>query len=101
MSRSLSPAALHYVKETRRLSEKVAARPAAEVAYGDYEDQVLEIYAPAVAAGLPALIFFPGGAWMHGQLSFVRFMAPLVTALPAIFVAVLYRRAPGFPHARE
>lgn len=96
MSRSLSPAALRYVKETRRMSEKVAITPSAEIAYGDHEDQVLEIYAPESATELPVLIFFPGGAWMHGQLAFVRFMAPVVNALPAIFVAALYRRAPEF-----
>ena len=96
MSRSLNPAAARYVEETQRLAEKISISPLANVAYGGHEDQQLEIYAPEVTAGLPALIFFPGGAWMHGQFSFVRFMAPVVTALPAIFVAALYRRAPEF-----
>ena len=96
MSTSLSPAALRYVKELERLAESITLMPTAEAAYGDHEDQRLEIYAPEATAGLPALIFFPGGAWMNGQLAWLRFMAPVVTAMPAIFVAAIYRRAPEY-----
>jgi acetyl esterase/lipase len=43
---------------------------------------------------MPILLFFHGGAWISGHLGWLRFMAPLVTALPAIFVAGSYRLAP-------
>ena len=96
MSTSLNLAAQGYVNETQRLAQKISLPRSTVYAYGEYEDQLLEICAPQNATGLPTLIFFPGGAWMHGQLSFLRFMAPVVTALPAIFVAALYRRAPEY-----
>jgi len=96
MSTSLSPAAQRYVKELERLAGQAALPPSTETAYGNHPDQRLEIYAPEHTSGLPALIFFPGGAWMNGQLAWLRFMAPIVTAMPAIFVAALYRRAPQY-----
>ena len=43
---------------------------------------------------LPVVAFLHGGAWIAGGLHWLRFMAPAVTALPALFVAVTYRLAP-------
>lgn len=73
-------------------------RPAARLDYGPKAGQHLEVYVPSRqqphAEPLPVLIFFHGGAWIRGNLAWLNFMAPAVTALPAVFVAATYRLAP-------
>jgi arylformamidase len=68
--------------------------PGIELSYGPDRAQKIDVYAPAGAEGLPVLIFFHGGAWVSGHRGWLRFMAPAVTSLPAVFVAVGYRLAP-------
>lgn len=71
--------------------------PVAAISYGSDPGQRLHIYTPRGSKrGLPVVLFFHGGAWVSGGLSWLRFMAPAVTALPAIFVAGSYRLAPDW-----
>ena len=39
-------------------------------------------------------MFAHGGAWTHGYKEWTGLMAPVFTAVPAIFVSVSYRLAP-------
>jgi len=86
-----------YDERATRLSHAVASAPVSRLAYGGHPSQRLEIFAPPLTAraALPVLVFLHGGAWMNGGLQWLRFMAPAVTALPALLVAVTYRLAPG------
>jgi acetyl esterase/lipase len=65
--------------------------------YGPDYWQKLDIYLPAQnsGSGLPVLCFLPGGAWINGCKEWLAFMAPVLTALPAVFVALSYRHAPA------
>ncbi len=85
-----------YDELATRLSRAAAIDPAARISYGDHPAQRLEIFAPPGAArtSLPIVVFLHGGAWMAGGLHWLRFMAPPVVALPALFVGVTYRLAP-------
>jgi len=89
--------ALAYDERVTALSRTVSVEPVARRAYGDHPSQRLEIFAPtdAPAPKLPVVMFLHGGAWMNGGLHWLRFMAPAVLAVPALFVAVTYRLAPG------
>lgn len=91
-------AAIAYAEEALTRSRIAAAecRTVLDVAYGDDEDQALDIYLPddEAAMGVPVLLFFHGGAWRHGYKEWNAFMAPVFVGLPAIFVSVGYRIAP-------
>jgi arylformamidase len=65
--------------------------------YGPDYWQRVDIYLPArtSGSGLPVLCFLPGGAWINGCKEWLAFMAPVLTALPAVFVALSYRHAPA------
>lgn len=86
-----------YDERATRLSEAVSLEPAVQLSYGAQAAQRLEIFAPqgSMGAALPVVVFLHGGAWMAGGLHWLRFMAPAITALPALFAAVTYRLAPG------
>lgn len=88
-----NPAAIAYAERVEALGVAVPA-PTLHLAYGLDRAQRLDVYAPPGAKDLPILLFFHGGAWISGHLGWLRFMAPIVTALPAIFVAGTYRLAP-------
>jgi arylformamidase len=66
-------------------------------AYGPDYWQKLDIYLPEQNSGseLPVLCFLPGGAWINGCKEWLAFMAPVLTALPSVFVALSYRHAPA------
>ncbi|WP_334191446.1 alpha/beta hydrolase [Pararhodobacter sp.] len=69
-----------------------------DIAYGPDPLQRLDIWAPKPAgapAGLPVLVFFHGGNFTHGYKEWCAFMAPAITAFPALLVAAGYRHAPG------
>ena len=96
-SSSGTPAgAVAYDELATRLSGKAGIEPVARVSYGEHPSQCLEIFAPSgiSAPRLPVVAFLHGGAWIAGGLHWLRFMAPAVTALPALFVGVTYRLAP-------
>jgi len=65
--------------------------------YGSDYWQKLDVYLPAVNSGpgIPVLCFLPGGAWINGCKEWLAFMAPVLTALPSVFVALSYRHAPA------
>jgi len=91
-----SPDAAAYGDLVVALGRKSALDPVAELAYGADPNQRLHVYVPDGLVGkkLPVVIFFHGGAWVSGGLSWLRFMAPMITTMPAIFVASTYRLAP-------
>lgn len=89
-----TPQADAYAVEAVRLSAEAGVTPTARVAYGSTAAQRFDVYAPPNARGLPVLVFLHGGAWTHGGLEWLGFMAPAVMALPAVFVGVSYRLAP-------
>jgi len=91
-----SDAADAYGARVHMLGCASAQDPVATIEHGSEPGQQLHVYAPreAVSKPLPVLLFFHGGAWVSGGLSWLRFMAPAVTSLPALFVAGSYRLAP-------
>ncbi|SED23727.1 alpha/beta hydrolase [Bradyrhizobium erythrophlei] len=66
-------------------------------AYGPDYWQKVDVFLPENLRGasLPILIFAHGGSWIAGYKEWMAFMAPAVTALPAVFVSVSYRLAPA------
>lgn len=93
------PGATEYIQTVDAMALSGRHRAIARLDYGPRAGQQLEVYVPSRArihaAPLPVLIFFHGGAWIRGGLTWLNFMAPAVTALPAIFVAATYRLAPA------
>lgn len=73
-----------------------AGRTVLDVAYGPDYWQKIDIYLPKDPADepLPVLLFFHGGNFTHGYKEWCGFMAPTITAFPAIFVSGSYRLAP-------
>ncbi len=80
---------------SRAVAERARAR--LDVAYGPDYWQKIDIYLPdaPAAALLPVLLFFHGGNFTHGYKEWCGFMAPAITAFPAIFVSASYRLAPA------
>ncbi|MGZ8310466.1 MAG: alpha/beta hydrolase [Allosphingosinicella sp.] len=88
-----NPLTLAYAEQVGAWG-RATPEPDLQLSYGPDRGQRLDIYAPPGADKLPILLFFHGGAWISGHLGWLRFMAPIVTALPAVFVAGSYRLAP-------
>jgi arylformamidase len=65
--------------------------------YGADYYQKVDVFLPAsrVISQMPILVFAHGGSWIAGYKEWMAFMAPAVTALPAVFVSVSYRLAPA------
>jgi arylformamidase len=81
---------------TRSRAAAASTRTLLDVAYGPDYWQKIDIYLPDDATGpLPVLLFFHGGNFTHGYKEWCGFMAPAVTAFPAIFISVSYRLAPA------
>ena len=58
------------------LSSNHVYRQTAGIAYGEHPRQVLDVYAPAGAAGAaPVLLFFYGGGWTEGTRTDYEFVA--------------------------
>ncbi|MBN9429608.1 MAG: alpha/beta hydrolase [Burkholderiales bacterium] len=93
-----APGAAEYIATIEAAARQGVQRAVARLSYGPAPGQQLDVYVPPQrdrhAAPLPVLIFFHGGAWIRGGLDWLDFMAPAVTALPAVFVAGTYRLAP-------
>jgi thiamine pyrophosphate-dependent acetolactate synthase large subunit-like protein/acetyl esterase/lipase len=92
-----APGAAAYVAAIATAGRESAQDPVVRWCYGPEAGQQLDVYVPRepMTAALPVVIFFHGGAWIRGGLDWLRFMAPAVKSLPAIFVAGTYRLAPG------
>lgn len=100
---AMPPEAERYVAETERRASAVdwAAMFAwRDVAYGPGPHQRLDVFAPGEppAAPLPIFFYIHGGGWTHGDKGWMSFMAPAITALPAVFVAPGYGLAPDHLH---
>ncbi|HUH86761.1 MAG TPA: alpha/beta hydrolase [Pusillimonas sp.] len=89
-----TPDAQAYADHVEALSRATPAQPAVRAAYGSLPGQQFEVYEPEQTNGAPVLVFLHGGAWTHGGLEWLRFMAPTVLSMPAVLVAVTYRLAP-------
>ncbi len=89
-----SAEALAYADGVEAMGVESGALPALQLAYGPDRGQRIDVYAPPGAENLPVLVFFHGGSWINGHLGWMRFMAPVVNAMPAILVAATYRLAP-------
>lgn len=89
-----SDEALAYARQATLLGRAAGVSPTYELSYGADPAHRLEVYAPDDARGLPVVVFLHGGGWTHGGLEWLRFMAPAVMAVPAVFVAASYRLAP-------
>ena len=100
---AMPPEAERYVAETARraaVADWSSVRAWREVAYGSCPHQRLDVFAPrdGSAAPLPILVYVHGGGWTHGNKGWMSFMAPAVTALPAVFVSPGYGLAPDHLH---
>ena len=87
---------LEHIMRLGRAAQK-EARCVLDLPYGPDYWQKLDLYLPAddSGAGLPILCFLPGGAWINGSKEWLAFMAPVLTTLPSVFVALSYRHAPA------
>ena len=99
----MPPEAERYVAQTRRRAAAVdwsALLAWRDVACGPEPHQRLDVFAPKEkrAAPLPILFYIHGGGWIHGQRGWMSFMAPAITALPAVFVSPGYGLAPDHLH---
>lgn len=103
----LNPLADAYGAQCLERSRKVAreTRCALGIGYGPAAAQSLDIYLPddAAVTDMPVLVFFHGGGFTHGYKEWCGFMAPALTAHPAILVSADYRLLPGavYPEAIE
>ena len=100
---AMPPDAERYVAETARRAAGVdwsALDAWRDVAYGPGPHQRLDVFASRdrTEAPLPFFIYIHGGGWTHGDKGWMSFMAPAVTALPAVFVAPGYGLAPDHLH---
>lgn len=64
-----------------------------DVRYGGHADNILDVYCPRenMASKLPVFINIHGGGWSNGYKEWMGLNAAVVTAFPAIYVAVEYR----------
>jgi len=95
----IHPEGGRYVERITQLGRRAQqeTRCVLDQPYGPDYWQKLDVYLPALnsVSGLPVLCFLPGGAWINGCKEWLAFMAPVLTALPAVFVALSYRHAPA------
>jgi acetyl esterase/lipase len=66
-----------------------------DVRYGDQERQVLDIYAPAEANGLPVVFWIHGGGWQVGDKSEVEHKPQAFMEHGMVFVSTNYRLLPN------
>ena len=100
---AMPPEAEFYVAETARRAAAIdwsGMRSWREVAFGPGPHQRLDVFAPKEEppGPLPILVYIHGGGWTRGEKGWMSFMAPAITALPAVFVSPGYGLAPQHPH---
>ncbi|MDT0681610.1 alpha/beta hydrolase [Roseicyclus sp. F158] len=94
---SINEKADAYGEVALETSEAAAdtVRLAYDIPFGDDPAQAIDVYAPKEGGtGLPVLVFFHGGNFTHGFKEWCGFMAPAITAFPAILVSASYRLSP-------
>ncbi len=73
--------------EIRKTCEAVRARhPPRTERYGKSDMQVLDIFAPGQAGGVPVVVYLHGGAWLRGSRLDVAYPAPALIAKGAALV---------------
>ena len=73
--------------EIRKQCEAVRRQmPPRTERYGNGDMQVLDIFAPAGALGVPVLVYLHGGAWLRGSRLDVAYPAPALTGRGAALV---------------
>lgn len=96
-SRDPGPA-LEYGDRALAMSRDAArrCRTVMDIPFGPDTYQKLDLYLPADPAlkNVPVILYFHGGAWMHGYKEWNGFIAPCLIDLPAIFISASYRLAP-------
>jgi acetyl esterase/lipase len=86
--------------------KKVPVKAVKDVTYydGSGHDKIkhkLDLFLPEGGKGFPVLLFVHGGAWMHGDKSFLGFYSALARSLAAQGIGVVvtnYRLSPGVRH---
>ena len=90
--------AQEVIKRYGTASEAIRAKYKFETkAYGDGEDNKLDIFAPvkaAPAAGAPIHMFIHGGAWRGGRKEMYSFPAPTFVENGALYIAVGFSSIP-------
>lgn len=99
----MPPEAERYVAESARrvaAADWSAIHAWRDVAYGPGRHQRADVFAPRerTTGALPILFYIHGGGWTHGDKSWMTFMAPAITAFPAVLVAPGYGLAPHHLH---
>ena len=84
--------------EIRKDCEAVReAMPPRTERYGKSEMQVLDIFAPKGASGVPVLVYLHGGAWLRGSRLDVAYPAPAVTGRGAALVVTDFNNVSEVP----
>ena len=88
--------AQEVIKRYGTSSEAIRAKYTFETkAYGNGEDEKLDIFPPVkAAANAPVHIFIHGGAWRAGRKEMYSFLAPTFVENGAIFVAIGFSNIP-------
>jgi arylformamidase len=99
LPRLIHPDGNRYVERIMRLGRLAQQKTPCmlDQSYGSDYWQRLDIYLPTTTpqSSLPVFCFLPGGAWINGCKEWLAFMAPVLTSVPAVFVALSYRHAPA------
>jgi arylformamidase len=74
---------------------KTRFRVLEHVAYGDHDDEWLEVYLPDGAREAPVIVYFHGGAWRAQQEASIGALSLGYVPFGAIFVAVAFSQAPA------
>jgi acetyl esterase/lipase len=65
-----------------------------DVAYGPGDREVMDVYRPHGAAGLPVIVFFYGGSWQWGHRADYQFVAALLAKRGFVVAVPDYRLYP-------
>ncbi len=92
------PGGPDYAERVLEMSRRAVAtsRTVLDVPLGQDYWQKLDLFLPRDPSltNLPVLMFVHGGAWCKGYKEWMGFMAPSITAFPALFASVNHRLAP-------
>lgn len=72
----------------------LGARRVRTAAFGPHPRQMLDVYAPRAAQGLPVIVFFYGGRWKQGSRRQYALLARRLAAMGAVVIVPDYRLYP-------